>query len=131
MPRKTFTVDYCDFCDAEEKETEAEQTFTINGKEALACVPHGKPLQKALDAFEKVARPIAQAEPPASVRGRSRAAGKGKGESVRNGRAYNTAKVRAWAKEENEKAGEIVYAISDTARIKGEVIDAYLAAHPE
>lgn len=123
MPRKTFTVEYCDYCygEDESKEVEATDLIKINGREALACDKHSKPVRKMLETFESVSSPIPSATPQ---RPRSRRAS-ADGEQL----SYVPSEVRAWARAENEKAGKVIYPVGENARIRKSVIEAYLAAH--
>ncbi|GAA3473865.1 hypothetical protein [Nonomuraea roseola] len=125
MPRKTFTVDYCDYCASEDKEVEATDTIKINGKEALVCDRHGAPVRKVLVEFEAVAAPITQAEGQRPVTpGRRRSKPAAAASELPSGDV-----IRAWAREENDKAGETIYVVSETGKLRAVVIDAYKAAH--
>lgn len=121
MGIKIIELRLCDYCEAEEegKEVEATDTITINGKRALVCDKHGKPIRKMLDAFDAVAEPV----PVTAGRRASKAQPAGLDGQVK------AADVRAWALAENEKAGRQVYIIQGKSKIRQSVIDAYKAAH--
>ncbi|WP_433224454.1 hypothetical protein [Microtetraspora malaysiensis] len=129
MGRRTYTVDYCDFDEADGKDVEATGSITvgIDGKlyEILVCDEHGA-IRETLDAIKELGKVIEAPLAPASRRGRSRTP---TAPATANGEP-SVAEVRAWAKAQNEAAGEIVYPVAPRGpRIKKEVMDAYKAAH--
>lgn len=128
MPRKTIVVEYCDYCAKEKgEEVEATDTIKINGREALACEAHSKPVRKVLEVFAQVSTPIGRSPAPTPS-----VAPKTKGKKVQrtwNGHPYIPAQVREWARKENEKAGRTIYPVGERARIPNDVIAAYFHAH--
>ncbi|GAA2294227.1 hypothetical protein GCM10010149_47750 [Nonomuraea roseoviolacea subsp. roseoviolacea] len=127
VPIRVVELRFCDYCAAEKEgqEVEATDEIVINGRRALACDKHGKPVRKMLDAFEAVSEPVTVA-PPSPGRGRRA----GARQTSHDGQAEPAAKdVRAWALAENEKAGKQLYVVAGNSKLRTSVINAYKAAH--
>ncbi|WP_113705495.1 Lsr2 dimerization domain-containing protein [Nonomuraea lactucae] len=123
MPIRIVELFLCDYCAKEDKETEAPHKIEINGKRALACDTHAKPILKALETFEAVAEriPTETARPARS--GRTRAARGGSG-AAPQGDAPTTNEVRQWAQANN-------IPVSAKARVASDVWEKFYEAFPD
>ncbi|MEQ4716107.1 hypothetical protein [Nonomuraea sp. B19D2] len=128
MPIRVVELRFCDYCATEKEDLEVEATdeITINGRKALVCDKHGKPVRKMLQTFEEVSEPVLAAQhggPTASRRRRGKAVqGDGPAEPT-------AAEIRAWALAENEREGRQVHVVAGNSKLRRTVIEAYKAAH--
>ncbi|MFI9591028.1 hypothetical protein [Nonomuraea sp. NPDC052265] len=129
MGIKIIEIRLCDYCEKEEsKEVEATDEVTINGKKALTCDRHGKPLRKMLEEFNKVSEPVQ--EPQVSRASRGRRGRTTALQAAAEPRIEPTpSDIRGWALAENERLGEQRYIVRGNHKIRNEVRDAYMAAH--
>ncbi|GAA0955051.1 hypothetical protein [Nonomuraea longicatena] len=130
MGIKIIEIRLCDYCEKEDpaKETEADDTITINGRTALACDRHGKPVRKILEAFEAVSVPdqaLHDGHVPRGRRGRSAATPPTLGGHDKP----KAADIRAWALGENDRLGEKKYVVTGNSRLRNAVVKAYKDAH--
>ncbi|MEU4579998.1 histone-like nucleoid-structuring protein Lsr2 [Nonomuraea sp. NPDC023979] len=123
MPIRIVEQFLCDYCAHDDKETEAPHKIEINGKRALACDTHAKPLLKALEAFEAVAERIPAPAASSARSGRSRAV-RGSSIPARQTGAPTAAEVRQWA-----QANDVP--VSAKARVAQDVYEKFYEAFPD